>query len=433
MRRYREATVKSRCSNVQVLVAVNPQRVVRNVRFSLRFESQEAEMLRRARRMARVGPERRAEIVRRIADRLGCAPGTVRAAIRRHDRGRPDDPIFPDRSAPLSERDREVIYHAALRGLDVARLSRRFGRSSSTIRRIIQEQRAREILAEKTDYVDNEFFHRPEAEAAILGQPLEELLPRHRDGRQPKIPQDLPPYLQGLYRLPLLTKDQEVALFRRYNYLKYRIAQLKQHASPRTLSAAHLAAIQDFKRQAHTVKNVLVQSNLRLVVSIAKRHVGRLMNFFELVSDGNISLMRAVERFDYAKGNKFSTYASWAIIKNFARSIPTEISQLDRYMTGRDEILDTSSDRRRPPAGDEPPGPSGTRELIGRFLRQLSQRECQVIVSRFGLADGVGPLKLEDVGREMGVTKERIRQIEARALDKLRGMMDPEVFQVVAV
>ena len=77
--------------------------------------------------------------------------------------------------------------------------------------------------------------------------------------------------------------------------------------------------------QAVTVKNQIVRANLRLVVSIAKRHVGPTDNFFELVSDGNMSLIRAAEKFDYARGNKFSTYASWAIMKNFARTIPDEL------------------------------------------------------------------------------------------------------------
>lgn len=94
------------------------------------------------------------------------------------------------------------------------------------------------------------------------------------------------------------------------------------------------------------VKNLLIQSNLRLVVSIAKRYLKANSGFFELVSDGNISLIRAVKKFDYARGNKFSTYASWAILKNFARSVPAEHQRMDRFRTGNDEIFAQSLEQR---------------------------------------------------------------------------------------
>ena len=93
--------------------------------------------------------------------------------------------------------------------------------------------------------------------------------------------------------------------------------------------------IENLYSAAVAIKNQIVQANLRLVVSIAKRHVSATQDFFSLVSDGNMSLIRAVEKFDYARGNKFSTYASWAIMKNFARTIPGEHKQLDRFRTSQ--------------------------------------------------------------------------------------------------
>ena len=103
-------------------------------------------------------------------------------------------------------------------------------------------------------------------------------------------------------------------------------------------------------------KNQIVRANLRLVVSIAKRHVAPDQNFFELVSDGNMSLMRAVEKFDFARGNKFSTYASWAIMKNFARTIPDEHRHRDRFRTSQAEMFAATQDHRGDPvrAGDGP-------------------------------------------------------------------------------
>ena len=119
-------------------------------------------------------------------------------------------------------------------------------------------------------------------------------------------------------------------------------------------------------------KNQIIRSNLRLVVSIAKRHVGPADNFFELVSDGNMSLMRAVEKFDYARGNKFSTYASWAIMKNFARTIPDEHRYHDRFRTSQPELFTSAEDDRTRP-GRTGNGPKSAR-IAGRKDSRLPRR-----------------------------------------------------------
>ena len=173
-----------------------------------------------------------------------------------------------------------------------------------------------------------------------------------------------------------------------------------------------------------------MRANLRLVVSIAKRHVGQGDNFFELVSDGNMSLIRAVEKFDFARGNKFSTYASWAIMKNFARTIPDEHRHRDRFRTSHSEMFSSTEERRIGPVrAGNCAGISG-KSQIGKILERLDEREQKIIISRFGLDHGHEPLTLKEVGAEMGVTKERIRQIEARALNKLRVAAQEEKIEV---
>src|SRR5690606_34557569 len=107
-----------------------------------------------------------------------------------------------------------------------------------------------------------------------------------------------------------------------------------------------LNTLEQLLAEAVEIKNFLIRSNLRLVVSIAKKHIKPTNNFFEMVSDGNMSLIRAIEKFDYTKGNKFSTYATWAIMKNFARSIPAEHKRLDRFRTGKEEVFQHSTENR---------------------------------------------------------------------------------------
>ena len=177
--------------------------------------------------------------------------------------------------------------------------------------------------------------------------------------------------------------------------------------------------IEKLYEEAVSVKNKIVQANLRLVVSIAKRHVDPNDDFFNLISDGNMSLIRACEKFDYARGNKFSTYASWAIMKNFARTIPDEFRHRDRFRTSSEEVFTAHEDQRADNFSAEIDQAFRT-DQIQKILHTLDQREQQIIVRRFGLDHRFEPLTLKEVGEEMGVTKERIRQLESRALDKLR-------------
>jgi RNA polymerase sigma factor (sigma-70 family) len=279
----------------------------------------------------------------------------------------------------------------------------------------VAEVRARDILSRPLDYMPSEMFNDPAAEAEILGPAPQ------RQGRASvtKAPPGLPPYLASLYAIPLLTREEEVYYFRKMNYLKSRAAELRKTLDPAKPSAKVMDQIERWLDEANEVKNFLIRSNLRLVVSIAKKHLKPNVSFFEMVSDGNMSLIRAIEKFDFTRGFKFSTYASWAIMKNYARSIPAEHQLLERFRTGHEEVFQSSSDSRSTLWNDELVN-SRQREAIMSILGELEDREREILVHRYGLNEGTQPQTLEQVGQRFGVTKERIRQLEARALRKLR-------------
>ncbi len=261
-------------------------------------------------------------------------------------------PSSRQRGGPLGEEDKQKIYQQYRRGESVETLAKRYRRTKTSIYRIINEMRARRIMELPLDYIPNTVFGRSSMEkadagddagpgnagqedaaargfAALSGQPVRGAAADARAG-SPPVPQVELPEVQG---------GRSCA----------------KRLDPAQAKSSLMDQIEALYEQAVAMKNQIVRANLRLVVSIAKRHVGPWDNFFELVSDGNMSLIRAVEKFDYARGNKFSTYASWAIMKNFARTIPDEHRQHDRFRTSHRDVRRhrgvshaTSTSRNRP-------------------------------------------------------------------------------------
>lgn len=411
-------------SSVERFVAKNHDRVKRGERFSQLSTEERDAIVDLARRLAAAG-SCPSEVARRIAEQVNRSVETIRYTLKQFDDKHPDLAVFPSRTGPLTEEAKQKIYQQFRRGVSVDTLARRYCRTRTSVYRIVNEMRANRILELPLDYIHNECFSKKKMESKILGAIPE----ADSVGRKSRPPVGLPPYLASLYDTPLLNREQEYHLFRKFNYLKYKASNLREALNPARAKSTTMEEIEGLYEQAVRIKNQIVQSNLRLVVSIAKRHVNSTDDFFTLVSDGNMSLIRAVEKFDYSRGNKFSTYASWAIMKNFARTIPHEFKHRDRFRTSLDEMFTSQEDARGDQLGEE----SAQRlrsEQVNKILSRLDDREQKIIISRFGLDYSHEPQTLKEVGAEMGVTKERVRQIEARALNKLRQAVEEESLEL---
>lgn len=417
-------------SSVDRFVRTNGDRVRRGAQFSQLTIDEREKIIDFARRLAEKGgcP---ADVTKRLARKMGRSVETIRYTLKQFDRDHPDAAIFPDNTGPLRADTKQKIYRKYRRGEAVESLAKAFCRTKTSIYRIIGEMRAKRIMELPLDFIPNDKFRlvRTEKQEREICSPM----PRSEEPtKKARLPSGLPPYLASLYDVPLLNREQEGHLFRRMNFLKYRASRLRETLEPGHPKSVLMDQIERLYDQAVATKNEIISANLRLVVSIAKRHVGQSENFFELVSDGNMSLIRAVEKFDFARGNKFSTYASWAIMKNYARTIPDELRHRDRFRTSNSEMFGAAEDIRSDQYEQES-SQLQRESQVGRILDRLDEREQQIIISRFGLTRGEEPQTLKEVGAAMGVTKERVRQIEARALNKLRKAAQEERIEIPGV
>jgi RNA polymerase sigma factor (sigma-70 family) len=237
-------------------------------------------------------------------------------------------------------------------------------------------------------------------------------------------------YLQTVKAAPVLNREREIVLFRRYNFLKFLASESIAALKPARASSAKVKAIEKYLAEAEAIKKMIIEANLRLVVGIAGKHAAGGANLLDLISEGNLSLVRAVEKFDYTRGFRFATYAAWAIAKDYAHHLPQQPGRLEKseYMENiqRDLRITQSSDF----AAIE----RAHKSLIAVIRDNLDQREQYVIINHFGL---IGTLvkkekkTLTQIGQDLQLSKERVRQIELIALQKLRHSLSPEQFDLL--
>lgn len=291
-------------------------------------------------------------------------------------------------------------------------------------------------------------------------------------------------YLKQIGKVALLNAEQEVSLAKRIEaglYADYRMRQMEQAYSngdkEAKLTPAVKRDLRAIARDGRKAKNHLLEANLRLVVSLAKRYTGRGMAFLDLIQEGNLGLIRAVEKFDYTKGYKFSTYATWWIRQAITRAMadqartiripvhmvevinklgriqrellqdlgrePTPYELSKEMAISEEKVLEIQQYAREPISLDQTIGDEGDSQLgdfiedseavvavdavsftllqdqLQDVLHTLSEREAGVVKLRFGLTDGM-PRTLDEIGQVYGVTRERIRQIESKTMSKLR-------------
>ncbi len=278
--------------------------------------------------------------------------------------------------------------------------------------------RRESFFAREIDFIPCREFLKKDAERLASDPPAAASVPLERFDAPSASGAGLTPYIASLYQTRLIDKDEEQFYFRRMNWLKYRAAKIRGRLDRRRATLKQIENVEGLLAEADTVKAILITSNLRLVVSIAKKFVDVTWSLDELISEGNIALMRSVEKFNFALGNRFSTYATYAIQRHFFR-LSQRGRQLRKRFVSDDEPLREQAEKLSDNEYHSAEQIAMLKELFSSFLAKLEPRERKIVIARFGF-DGKPPRTFRDLGSQMGVCKERIRQIQGRAMAKLR-------------
>jgi len=420
-------------STVEKFRSDNAELVARAGNFRRRTGKERQQVIRQARSLAARTPQSRYQIIEQISQKFGLAHETVRYTLAEYEAQHPTTPIFRKPAGRMQPTEAAELYRLHRQGVSIRQLMARFDRSRATVYRIVNQRRAMALLARKIEFVPSDEFLAAGAREQILGKPLRVT---GADAEKRIEPFELvgatllPEYLQVLKTTPVLSRDEEIELFRRYNFIKHLVARERHRIQLSRVSATLLAELEALLEQAEEIRRMLVEANLRLVVSIASKHTSDDTNFSDLVSKGNFALIQAVEEFDYTKGFRFSRRASLNIAKEYAR-VSGRSTELTRK---RAESVATIQRGLRQNAADVL-AIERTRQSLAEVIREeLDDREQHVILHHFGLIGSSVRKKtktLKQIGDELGLTKERIRQIELSGLQKLRQCLSKEQFELL--
>ena len=303
-------------------------------------------------------------------------------------------------------------------------ISKRSGTRAAPLSKALREQ-AEQLVAQSYDYMDSPLFHRRNIEKELFNTPDPQLpvISWYQPTREDSV--------EDIGQVPkLMTTAEERIMFLRFNYSKMRLTQLQKQVKRDGLTKELAEQFIEWHKRSEHFREYLVRTNLALVLAMAKRTRLGDVDFSEIVSEGNMALMRAVEKFSIDRGFKFSTYACRAILKAFSRTAMKSSKYRQRFPVEFEPDMEKSDwqDKRRDQVEED--CLDELRAIVDRNLADLSSVEQTVIRRRFNWEQtDESSLTLEEVGQIIGVTKDRVRQIQNKALAKIRTVMEDGVLR----
>ena len=276
-------------------------------------------------------------------------------------------------------------------------------------------------IPETVDHVPHESFSKPEAEKKLFGANSQKVSIPHWT-HFPEVPEDSPTARKAR---KALSKDEEATLFLRFNYARYRLGELTEKQAKR-FSKRRSEEMIRWYQHAQATQASIVDANMALVMAMARRTRIPHVDFPELVSEGNMALLRAIEKFDVSRGFKFSTYACRAILKGFNRMATKTGRYVQRFPTEFDPELERSDYDVLKHRMQQDNAIADLKEVLATNSAKLTDVEQTVVIQRFALDDSDKKKTLSEVGQQVGLTTERVRQIQKKALAKLKATLNEE-------
>ena len=276
--------------------------------------------------------------------------------------------------------------------------------------------RAEEILANEIDFVSSPEFSPSKTEVGKL---------KYRDIIGPKstggAPEELPAHLRRMCDTLLLSQEEEQTLFREMNYLRFTANSLRTQLNPDAVDHYLVERIESLLEEAGAIREHLLKANMRLVMSIVKKFITRQHSFDDLLSEGTYTLIQAVEKFDYMRGFRFSTYAYRSIVRAVYRMISTTQKEEEKVTYVADDWPFESAVGSSSSSLDDQVW-ANLRNITSEMLDRLDRRERMIIRCRYALGSHRKVTTFQAIADKLGVSKERVRQLEQRAIGKLKAM-----------
>ena len=371
-------------STVDRFLCDNPGLAAGASNFSQLRPAEKSRVIKRAQALARNSNASRTSVITKIAAEIGRSREMIRYTLVSYEKANRDKPIFKRPPGVTEPAHAAEIYRLFKQGVPPKDLMKRFHRSKSSIYRIINTRRAKALLLRKIEFIPSDEFVEPDAQNTILGTPLEDAESADSETVKPfgQAGRSLPEYLSVLKRTPVLNRERELGLFRRYNYLKHLACITRDGVKISRPASRSLDLIERYLAEAEQIHRRIIEANLRLVVTIARKHTAGGASLSDLISEGNLTLIRAVEKFDYSRGFRFATFASWAITKDFARKMPARTARRDKETAASHARI--QQDIREKDAEDLAAIERAHQSLAQVIKDELTRREQYVILNRFG-------------------------------------------------
>jgi RNA polymerase primary sigma factor len=386
-------------SNLERFLAVHSRQAMTVANFSSLDAAEQQKILVAARRLVAAGSATH-EITHRLGKKFNRSPLLIEQMIR---------DLLPSAVLEIADEQRSKIFRRYRRGVTLSEMSRTFAGRKSTLYRIIMDERLARITQRKAKFIDDPLYHQADAQLAIEAIAAQQPVTDAPNLLRPRAAVSM---LQTLSDHPVLTESQERALFLKFNFHKYQFVISRRRLDERAATHRQLRTIERHLADATKVRNQLVAANLRLLINIARRHARGCVGLMDLISDGTLTLMRAVDSYDFHKGHHFATYATFGVMKEFARSSGRMIARHLKSAALSHDVVDTASHRRNELFLDN--------EHLTQLLAELTESEQAVLRSHYGLDGRVPAGTYRQTARQLGISPQQVRHIEETALAKLR-------------